>query len=96
MKTGLIDDVRIYNRVLTDAEVAEIAAGVDVGGANDVAPAAPTGVTATGAAGSVTVAWAASPTAWRYSVYRGTTSGGPYTQIATDLTTTSGNSFTVS
>ncbi|MDQ1697033.1 MAG: cellulose 1,4-beta-cellobiosidase [Frankiaceae bacterium] len=48
------------------------------------APAAPTGLTATpGSTGNVDLAWNVSSTATSYRVLRGTSSGGPYTQIAT-------------
>ena len=48
------------------------------------APAAPTGLTATpGSTGNVELAWNASSTATSYRVFRGTSNGGPYTQIGT-------------
>ena len=53
-------------------------------------PAAPTGLTATGASGEVLLSWTASSGATSYNVYRGTTSGAENaTPIATGITSTS-------
>jgi cellulose 1,4-beta-cellobiosidase len=52
-------------------------------------PAAPTGLTATPGNAQVTLTWSASATATTYSVKRTTVSGGPYTAIASGLTSTS-------
>ncbi|MES2657943.1 MAG: rhamnogalacturonan lyase B N-terminal domain-containing protein [Verrucomicrobiota bacterium] len=78
---GGIDGVRLYNKVLTAAEIAVISsAGLQ-------APAAPDGLTATAASGSqIDLAWNASPTAVSYTVKRSTASGGPYAEIASGLT----------
>jgi fibronectin type 3 domain-containing protein len=46
------------------------------------APAAPTGLTATGGNAQVLLTWSASAGATSYHVKRSTTSGGPYTQVA--------------
>jgi fibronectin type 3 domain-containing protein len=46
------------------------------------APAAPTGLTATGGNAQVSLAWAASTGATNYHVKRSTASGGPYIQVA--------------
>lgn len=46
-------------------------------------PNAPTAVTATAGDGQLTVAWTNSATATTYSVKRGTSSGGPFTIVAT-------------
>ncbi|MBI2946443.1 MAG: DUF1929 domain-containing protein [Verrucomicrobia bacterium] len=51
-------------------------------------PAAPTGLTASPGIREVTLNWNASPTATSYNVKRSTTSGGPYTTIATGVTGT--------
>ena len=59
------------------------------GGSNTNPPAAPTGLTATAGNAQVSLSWTASNGATSYNVYRSTTSGGPYTQIATGVTTTS-------
>lgn len=56
-----------------------------------VAPPAPLGLSATAGDESVGLSWAASPGAASYEVKRSVTSGGPYTTIATGVTT---NQFT--
>src|SRR5207245_680196 len=50
-------------------------------------PAAPTNVTATAGNGQVALSWSASSGATSYNVKRSTTSGGPYTTIASPTTT---------
>ena len=52
-------------------------------------PAAPTGVTAVKASGSVQVTWNANsePDLQGYSVYRATAAGGPYTKVTSSLVT---------
>jgi fibronectin type 3 domain-containing protein len=52
-------------------------------GAPCTPPAAPTGLTATGGAGRVDLAWSSSAGATEYHVLRSTTSGGPYSQVGT-------------
>ncbi|MCM3041208.1 endo-1,4-beta-xylanase [Paenibacillus motobuensis] len=59
------------------------------GGGTPVIPAAPTGLTATAGNAQVALSWAASSGATSYTVKQATTSGGPYTDVATNLTTTS-------
>ncbi|WP_335926393.1 cellulose binding domain-containing protein [Paenibacillus lutimineralis] len=59
------------------------------GGSTPVVPAAPTGLTATAGDAQVALSWAASSGATSYTVKQATTSGGPYTDVATNLTTTS-------
>ena len=53
------------------------------------APPAPTGLTATGGNTQVILGWNASTGATSYNVYRSTTSGGPYTKIASGVSSTS-------
>jgi hypothetical protein len=55
----------------------------------DIAPAAPTGVTATAGSGQVSLGWTASSGATSYSVRRSTTTGTGYTLLASGLNTTS-------
>jgi hypothetical protein len=50
-------------------------------------PAAPSGLTATAGAGSVSLAWSAVAGASEYHVLRATVSGGPYSQVGTSATT---------
>ncbi len=52
-------------------------------------PAAPTGLTATAGNAQVALSWTASSGATSYTVKRATTSGGPYANVATGVTTTS-------
>src|SRR5581483_8061620 len=59
-----------------------------VGGSTCTPPAAPTGVTASSSSQTgATVSWTASSGATSYTIYRSTTSGGPYTQVGTSTTT---------
>ena len=51
-------------------------------------PPAPSGLTAAASYGQVSLSWTASAGATSYNVYRSTTNGGPYTQIASGATTT--------
>lgn len=90
---GKIDDFRIYNRVLTSSQIQLLAAG-------HTEPAAPTALVATGAAGQIQLSWTAAVGAGGYNVKRGTTTGGPYTTIASptgttydDTTATAGTPF---
>ena len=75
---GALDDVRVYNRILTAAEITALAGGAK--------PATPTGLAAVPDAGSITLNWTASSTATGYYVKRATTSGGPYTTLGTVTT----------
>ena len=63
--------------------------GPSSGGSNTNPPAAPTGLTATAGNAQVSLSWTASSGATSYNVYRSTTSGGGYAQIATGVTSTS-------
>src|SRR5215813_12725476 len=60
-----------------------------IGGGGGNPPAAPTGLAATSGNAQVTLNWNASSGASSYNVKRSTTSGGPYTTIATGVTSTS-------
>lgn len=55
-------------------------------------PSAPTGVSATAAgANQINLSWSAVAGATEYRIYRSTTSGGPYTQVGTSVTTSFSN-----
>jgi len=74
---GAIDDVRLYDRVLTASEVAAL-----------LLPPVPTGLTALPGDGRVTLNWAASSGATNYYVKRSLVSGSGYATIATNTSTT--------
>jgi fibronectin type 3 domain-containing protein len=57
------------------------------GGGGTTVPAAPSGLTATAGNAQVTLNWTASSGATGYYVKRSTTTGGPYTQVATQAGT---------
>src|SRR5437879_3236068 len=57
------------------------------GGGGTTVPPTPTGLTATGGNAQVMLAWTASAGATSYYMKRSATTGGPYTQIATQTTT---------
>ncbi|HVR84927.1 MAG TPA: LamG-like jellyroll fold domain-containing protein [Planctomycetota bacterium] len=78
---GLIDDVRVYDRVLTPDEITALAAG-------STEPAAPTNLTAVAGPDRATLSWTAVPNATSYEVLRSTVSGGPYTSITPTGVTT--------
>jgi Concanavalin A-like lectin/glucanases superfamily/Galactose oxidase-like, Early set domain/Bacterial Ig domain/Glyoxal oxidase N-terminus len=95
---GQLDDVRIYDKVLTAAQIqSDMATPAGPPAAPDTqAPSVPQGVTATGALGKVTLSWPASSDnvgVARYVVHRSTTPGftpGASTKVAT---VTSGTSY---
>src|SRR5215813_9252387 len=60
-----------------------------IGGGGGTPPPAPTGLAATAGNAQVSLSWNASSGATSYNVKRSTTSGGPYTTIATGVTSTS-------
>lgn len=82
---GAIDDIRFYNRVLSVAEIQQLYAE----GTGTQPPPAPTGLAATAGSNQVALTWSAALGATSYHVKRSTTPGGPYTTIATGVTTTS-------
>jgi fibronectin type 3 domain-containing protein/regulation of enolase protein 1 (concanavalin A-like superfamily) len=79
---GLIDDFRIYTRALSATEIANqtLAQMPD--------PATVTGLTATAGNTQVSLAWTAVPGATGYAVKRSTASGGPYSTVAANVTST--------
>jgi hypothetical protein len=73
---GVIDEVRIYSRALSPAEIqADMTSAVP---RDTVPPSTPTGLTANATVGSVSLSWNAATDNFgfvRYNVHRGTTSG---------------------
>jgi hypothetical protein len=96
---GRIDDVRIYNRALTGAQIStDMAAGVAVGPADTQAPSAPGSLTAT-VQGDVDVAldWTAATDdrgVTEYRVHRGGAAGFTPTAANRIATVSSGTSYT--
>jgi MYXO-CTERM domain-containing protein len=88
---GLFDDVRIYDRALSAAEVTSLATGQTVGDPAVTPPTAPTGLTATASTTglSIQLNWGAVTGATSYNIKRSTTSG-TETQYAVSAT----NSYT--
>jgi glucose/arabinose dehydrogenase len=84
---GRADEIAFYNTALSAETIAQhYALGTTASGttpSQDPAPAAPTGLTAAAGNGSVTLDWNDNGDAdlAGYDVYRGTTSGGPYSKI---------------
>jgi endoglucanase len=74
---GTLDDVRLYDRILTVGEIAGLIAP----------PAAPTNLVATIGDASVALSWSASPNATSYYLKRSLTSSG-YATIATNTSLT--------
>ncbi|HEY6730298.1 MAG TPA: LamG-like jellyroll fold domain-containing protein [Solirubrobacterales bacterium] len=91
--SGLIDEVRVYNRALSAAEIGTDMNSAVVGSnpppTDTTAPTAPGNLKAVGAIGKVSLSWEASTDAvgvTGYEVYRSTVSGftpGPANRIAT-------------
>jgi len=75
---GLLDEVRVYCRVLSTAEIGSLAS---------VVPATPTGLAAIGGDQQVSLTWTASSGATSYNVKRSATSGGTYTVVGMSNTT---------
>ena len=79
---GLIDDFRIYTRALSATEIANqtLAQMPD--------PSIVTGLTATAGNTQVSLGWTAVSGATSYAVKRSTASGGPYSTVAANVTST--------
>jgi len=77
---GRVDDFRIYNGALSAAQISELVASPLL---------APTNLIATAVVGGqINLTWNATSGATDYSVLRSTTSGGPYTLVASNVTAT--------
>ncbi len=77
---GQVDDFRIYERALSAADLAALVAEPPP------LPDAPANVSAASGIGKVTLAWNTVANAASYVVKRSTTSGGPYTVLASGIT----------
>ena len=74
---GLIDEVRVYNRALTAAQI-QTDMNTSISPPDAVAPSAPGTLTAVGSTGKVTLSWGGATDnvgVARYDVYRGTSTG---------------------
>jgi hypothetical protein len=79
---GIIDDVAVFTRTLSPADIQNLYAAIPL------APptAAPTGLTATAGDGQVALSWNGTPETDSYNVKRSTTPGGPYSIVASNVT----------
>ena len=75
---GTVDDVRIYSRGLSAAEISAVF--------NAIAPAAPTSLSVTGASANVVLTWNAVAGAESYLVKRSASPSGPFAIIASNVT----------
>ena len=77
---GKLDDVRLYNHALGASTVSALVHGIP--------PITPSGLSTSPLSNKVTLTWKTSANAQSYTVKRATSPGGPYTAIATGLTST--------
>ncbi|HWB90626.1 MAG TPA: LamG-like jellyroll fold domain-containing protein [Puia sp.] len=79
---GTLDDIRIYNRQLSPAEIVTLV--------NAAAPSQPSGLTVASAGSrNIRITWTGSTGAAGYNIKRSTTSGSSYTTIASGITDSS-------
>ena len=78
---GVIDDVAVFTRTLTTTDIQHLYAASPL-----APPTAPTGLTATAGAGQVALSWNGTAETDSYNVKRSTTSGGPYSIVASNVT----------
>lgn len=81
---GITDDITNLNRNYKYSAIETL-----LGTGTVTAPAAPTGLAATAGNGQVSLTWNSSAGATSYTVKRSTTSGSGYTNVATNVTSTS-------
>jgi autotransporter-associated beta strand protein len=84
--TGLDAGAAYYYKVTADNVAGSVPSDSEVGGAT--IPAPPETLSLTAGNGQVELAWTASPGATGYNVLRATEAAGPYTEIATNVTST--------
>ena len=85
--TGLTNGTTYYYVVSASNSAGESPNSAQVIATPNAPPAAPTGLSATAGNAQVSLSWIASAGATSYNVQRSTTSGGPYTSIASPTTT---------
>jgi len=78
---GMIDDFRIYNRVLSVTEIQGLASG-------NSGPSAPTGLAAVPGNAQINLTWNPVSGATGYNLKSATVSGGPYSPVATNISAT--------
>jgi len=86
--SGYLNTVRVHGGVLSDSQIQSNYLLGPIGGPTSPPPA-PGGLVATPDYNQIFLQWNAEPGANRYTVKRGTASGGPYTNIAINITTLS-------
>ena len=92
---GLIDEVRVYNRALTQTDIqADMNSGIVPGAADTTPPSAPTGLSATAAPGQVNLTWTASTDNVGVSGYRVERCQGAGCTDFAQVGTPSGTAFT--
>ena len=93
--TGLIDEVRVYNRALTQTDIqADMSSGIVPGAADTTPPSAPTGLSAIAAPGQVNLTWTASTDNVGVSSYRVERCQGAGCTDFAQVGTPSGTAFT--